>query len=72
MLSGCLVMLFSRMEKILDSLTPWRNFTQMCLGGASTMAVSYRGCGKRRQLFPSIYFLPWLLYIKFLLFIAGP
>lgn len=59
MLSVCLVMLFSRMDKILDYPIPWRIFTQMCLGGAFTMDVLYRECGKKLRLSPSKFFVQY-------------
>lgn len=65
-LNGCMDMLFSRMEKILGSPTPWRNFTPMCLEGAFTMDALFRGCARRQFLFQSISFsLSWKIDIAF-------
>lgn len=54
MLSECLGMLFSRMERVPVFHIPWRDFTLMFLEGASTMVVSFKECERKLQLFPSI------------------
>jgi len=59
----CLDMLSSRMGRILDCHTLWKNSTQMFLGEASIMDVSFRGWEKRLLPCPSIVFssVLWML-----------
>jgi len=53
MLSKSLAMLFTRMGKIPSFLIPWKSLILMFQEEAFTMAVSYRECEKRLQLFQS-------------------
>ena len=54
MLNEYMVMLFLRMGSTLNLRIPSRSFSQMFLGGAFTMVVSYKECAKKLQPFPSM------------------